>query len=119
MFKGENGVETALNTFNSTFKEILPYESNITSSEYELISNRVSLSDYCLFKIFIWDNIIEFVLLIFVIVLFIFGILREAQKHEQIQIAETLYKCIVLDIKKNGIVRWIIKVIKRSNFQPF
>lgn len=103
-YKEEVGLDIALNTFKSTFKEILPYKSNISSSDYEIISNRVSLSDWCLLKIFLADNLLHFVGLLLALLGFTFLMFREAQKREQIQIAETLYKCIVLDIRRNGMV---------------
>ena len=110
-YKNEMGLDIAISTFDSTFKEILPYESNLSSSEYELISNRVSLNDWCLVKIFLNNNVLEFVFFLFVLLLLIFGILKEGQKKEQIQIAETLYKCIVLYIRENGNVSQIFWLI--------
>lgn len=103
-FHKENALETALTTFEKTFKEILPYKMNPTIFEYELLSNRVNLSGYCLVKIFLIDNMIEFVVFVFVLFLLALGILKEISKLKQIKIALSLYKCAVLEIRKNGLV---------------
>jgi hypothetical protein len=117
-YKEEIGLDIALNTFKSTFKEILPYKSNISSSDYEVLSNRVSLSDWCLLKIFLSQNCLEFILFILALLLFSLLLLQEAQKKEQIQIAEVLYKCIVLHIRKQGMVGFVgVMLIGRSSIR--
>ena len=101
LFKDEIGLDSALDSFDKTFRDVLPYETNIRTSEYELVSNRAALSESCLIKIFLNDNILEFIIFCFFIILFIFGLVKEAQSKKQIEIAEVLYKCIFLYIREN------------------
>lgn len=120
VFQTEVGLETALSTFDSTFKEILPYKMNPVNLEYELLSNRVMLSDFCLVKIFLIDNLIEFVLFVFVIILLVLGILDEFRKLKQIKIAQDLYKCIIFEIRKSGLVgNSVLGLKSRSSTRRF
>lgn len=107
-FGDDKNYESALKTFQSNFKNIFVYELDDDKSDSYFASNRVILSGFCRFKLFVIYKTITFLFICLIGFLICLLLMREIKINKQRNLAETLYKCIILEIKKKDKVSHLV-----------
>ena len=107
-FGEDPGFEVALKSFSANFKEHLTYEVDYKLGDFRLISNRMNPSEKCRMKLFISEHLLFVVLFVFFEMVILYLIIREFRSIKHRFLAETLYKCIYLEICKNSKVFFAI-----------
>ena len=105
MFKYNPEYYIAESTFRNTYQDVFDTRIEFNRDSRKFLSNRVKLTEYCKIKIFISQNVLMFYLWIIIVLVLGYLLVIEIRNKKNCQIAENLYKCIVLDIQNNTKVR--------------
>lgn len=99
-FKDEKNFDSAISTFKNNFKNVFVYELDDDRADSYFLSNRVILSSFCRLKLFVVYKTILFLFLLVLGLVLLLLLLRELRINKQRNLAEILYKCIMIEIKK-------------------
>lgn len=99
-FKDDKNFDSAINTFKNNFKNVFVYELDDDKADSYFLSNRVILSSFCRFKLFVVYKTILFLMMFVLGLVLMLLLLRELRINKQRNLAEILYKCIMIEIKK-------------------
>jgi hypothetical protein len=102
MFDEEPEFFISKDKFRKSYQDIFATELDYNKESRKFSSNRVKLTEYCKIKIFILRNVIIFCVWGLSVLILGYLLIFEIRKKKNYQIAENLYKCIVLDIHNNS-----------------
>lgn len=101
--------DSAMITFSKNYKDVFPYEIDIEKGDYVILSNKTFITKTCRIVIFFKEFFFECVVGILLLLGLAYLLLLEYRKQSRWNLAQILYKCIVLDIQNyDKVIKFIL-----------